>query len=55
MKDYNYKFNEDGKLKVKIDIVDKNRGIVFLENLLIFLSVLSVFGGVLFFFIRGLI
>jgi len=55
MKDYNYKFNKDGKLKVKINLVDKNKGIVFIENLLIFLTVLSVFAGVLFFLMRGLI
>tara|TARA_R100000781_G_C3977819_1_gene92450 strand:- start:65 stop:223 length:159 start_codon:yes stop_codon:yes gene_type:complete len=52
MKDYNYKFNKDGKLKVKIDPVDKNKGIVFIENLLIFLTVLSVFAGVLYLLIK---
>jgi len=52
MKDYNYKFNKDGKLKVKIDLVDKNKGIVFIENLLIFLTVLSVFAGVLYLLIK---
>ena len=52
MKDYNYKFNKDGQLKYKITMSDKNRGIIFVENFIIFLTVLSVLGGVLYLFIK---
>jgi len=55
MKDYNYKFNKDGQLKYKIIAGDKNKGIIFVENLIIFSTVLSVLGGVLFFLMRGAI
>ena len=55
MKDFNYKFNKDGKLKYKISAGDKNRNIIFTENLFMFLSVLSVLGGVLFLLMRGAI
>jgi len=52
MKDYNYKFNKDGQLKYKIIAGDKNKGIIFVENLIIFSTVLSVLGGVLYLLIK---
>lgn len=52
MKDYNYKFNKDGQLKYNIDVVDKNRGIIFVENFIMFITVLSVLGGVLYLLIK---
>jgi len=55
MKDYNYKFNKDGQLKYKIIAGDKNKGIIFAENFIMFISVLSVLGGVLFLLMRGAI
>lgn len=55
MKDYNYKFDQEGRLKDKIDINHKNRNIIFVENLFMFLTVLSVLGCVLFLFMRGVI
>tara|TARA_R100001440_G_C2502312_1_gene116722 strand:- start:312 stop:479 length:168 start_codon:yes stop_codon:yes gene_type:complete len=55
MKDFNHKFNKDGKLKYKISAGDKNRNIIFTENLFMFLTVLSVLGCVLFLFMRGVI
>tara|TARA_Y100001938_G_C7980706_1_gene374238 strand:- start:316 stop:474 length:159 start_codon:yes stop_codon:yes gene_type:complete len=52
MKDYNHKFNKDGKLKYKISAGDKNRNIIFTENLFMFLTVLSVLGCVLYLLIK---
>ena len=52
MKDYNYKFNKDGHLKYKIIANDKNKGIIFAENFIMFLTVLSVLGGVLYLLIK---
>jgi len=52
MKDYNYKFNKDGQLKYKIIANDKNKGIIFAENLIMFLTVLSVLGCVLYLLIK---
>ena len=52
MKDFNYKFDEDGKLKYKIIKDHKNRNIIFVENLFMFLSVLSVLGCVLYLLIK---
>ena len=52
MKDFNHKFNEEGKLKYKIIAGDKNRSIIFTENLMMFLTVLSVLGGVLYLLIK---
>lgn len=55
MKDYNYKFNKDGQLKYKIIANNKNKSIIFVENFIVFLTVLSVLGGVLFLLMRGAI
>ena len=52
MKDYNYKFNKKGQLKYKIIANDKNKGIIFAENLIMFLTVLSVLGGVFYLLIK---
>ncbi len=52
MKDYNHKFDKDGKLKYKIIEGDKNRNIIFAENLIIFFTVLSVLGCVLYLLIK---
>lgn len=52
MKDYNHKFNKDGQLKYKIIANDKNKGIIIAENLIMFLTVLSVLGGVLYLLIK---
>lgn len=52
MQDYNYKFNKDGHLKYKIIAGDKNKGIIFAENFIMFLTVLSVLGGVLYLLIK---
>tara|TARA_R100001509_G_scaffold159124_1_gene125130 strand:- start:1811 stop:1969 length:159 start_codon:yes stop_codon:yes gene_type:complete len=52
MKDFNHKFNKDGKLKYKIIADNKNRNIIFAENLIMFLTVLSVLGCVLYLLIK---
>jgi hypothetical protein len=52
MKDYNYKFNKDGQLKYKITVGNKNKAIIFVENFIMFLTVLSVLGGVLYLLIK---
>ena len=52
MKDYNHKFDKDGKLKYKIIAGDKNKNIIFVENFIMFLTVLSVLGGVLYLLIK---
>ena len=52
MKDYNHKFDKEGKLKYKIIAGDKNRNIIFAENLIMFLTVLFVLGGVLYLLIK---
>ena len=52
MIDLNHKFDKDGKLKYRIIKDDKNRNIIFVENLVMFLSVFSVLACVLYLLIK---